>query len=204
MLKNIFLNLLTKYNADPDLTIQMWVEIEKSYSAPKRFYHNLAHLTALLQFLLNYKQEIENWNALLFSVLYHDIVYNVLRSDNEERSAAIAVKRLQTLNVDPATINICTGQILATKKHADSGNKDTNLFTDVDLMVLGQTATAYQEYCKQIRKEYGVYPDFVYQPARKKVLLHFLQMPRIYKSPTCFSLFEEKARANLKAELQEL
>jgi predicted metal-dependent HD superfamily phosphohydrolase len=204
MLKNIFLNLLTNYNADPDLTIQMWAEIEKSYSAPKRFYHNLAHLTALLQFLLNYKQEIEHWNALLFSIFYHDIVYNVLRSDNEERSAATAVKRLQTLNVDPATINICTAQILATKKHADSGNKDTNLFTDADLMVLGQPAPDYQQYCKQIRKEYGIYPELVYKPGRKKVLLHFLQMPRIYKTSTCFSLFESQARTNLETELKGL
>jgi predicted metal-dependent HD superfamily phosphohydrolase len=181
------------------MSIGLW-----QYSASKRYYHNLAHLTALFTFLQNYRHEIDHWEAVCFSIFYHDFVYNVLRNDNEEKSAVFAIKCLQKLKVDAATIALCNEQILATKKHECSGNRDTELFTDADLMVLEQPAPVYQQYCKQIRKEYGIYPELVYKPGRKKVLLHFLKMPRIYKTSTCFSLFESQARTNLETELKGL
>ena len=89
---------------------------------------------------------------MLFAVFYYDIVYNVKRTDNEEKSAALAVKRLESLGVAGEPIAICKMQILATKNHAISGINDTNLFTDADLMVLGQAPIVYNQYCQQIRK----------------------------------------------------
>ncbi len=204
MLKNIFLDLLYNFNADTSVAMQYWSEIERQYSTAKRYYHNLAHISALIAFLQNYKSEIENWNALLFAVFYHDIVYNVLRHNNEEKSAALAIKRLESLGADAETIAICNMQILATKEHGISGKKDTDLFTDADLIILGQAPAIYKQYCQQIRMEYAVYPDLAYKPGRKKVLLDFLQMPRIYKTSVCYSLFENQARTNLENELQLL
>jgi predicted metal-dependent HD superfamily phosphohydrolase len=55
-----------------------------------------------------------------------------------------------------------------------------------------------------IRKEYNFYPDFMYKPGRQKVLQHFIQMPRIYKTDYFHDRYEEKARDNLHVELKEL
>jgi predicted metal-dependent HD superfamily phosphohydrolase len=49
-----------------------------------------------------------------------------------------------------------------------------------------------------------VYPDVIYKPGRKKVLAHFLQMERIYKTGIFFTMFEKQARQNLQDELAEL
>ncbi len=70
---------------------------------------------------------------VLFAVYYHDVVYRVLRKDNEEKSALIAEKRLNTLNVKTNRIELCTKHIVATKAHRRSDDPDTNFFTDADL-----------------------------------------------------------------------
>jgi predicted metal-dependent HD superfamily phosphohydrolase len=57
------------------------------------------------------------------------------------------------------------------------------------------------EYTKQIRAEYAIYPDLLYNLGRKKVLKHFLEMPSIYKTPPFQVLYEAQAKANLGKEL---
>lgn len=204
MLKEVFIQLGYSYQQDEKLALTLWKEIEKSYSSKKRHYHNLSHLSALINELTPCRQMISDWDILLFSIFYHDIVYKVLRSDNEEKSAELAVERLQQLGIEPGRIEKCRQQIIATKSHNDTGDRDTQLFTDADLSILGQSPDVYDAYCKQIRKEYSIYPDIVYNPGRKKVLDHFLKMEKIYKTDWFFSKYETTARLNLQRELQEL
>jgi len=62
----------------------------------------------------------------------------------------------------------------------------------------------YENYTHQLRKEYAVYPDLLYNEGRKKVLMHFLEMNRIFKTDEFYNQFEKQARENLKRELKEL
>jgi predicted metal-dependent HD superfamily phosphohydrolase len=45
-----------------------------------------------------------------------------------------------------------------------------------------------------------MYPDFLYKPGRRKVLTHFLEMERIFKSDHFYQKYEEQARKNLLFE----
>lgn len=204
MLKETFIELLTNYTDSDSLTNELWTEIEKNYSSKKRHYHTLHHLDNLLTQLTEVKDEIQNWNAILFTLYYHDIIYNSLKSDNEEKSAELAEKRLKQISVSIDTIESCRNQILATKSHLKSTDNDTNYFTDADLSVLGQNWETYSLYYKNVRKEYSIYPDLVYNPGRKKVLKHFLSMDRIYKTDFFFCKFETQAKRNLTNELNIL
>lgn len=150
------------------------------------------------------KHEIQNWDCILFTLFYHDIVYNSLKSDNEEKSAETAEKQMKKLSVAYDTIELCKKQILATKSHDISTNSDTNYFTDADLSVLGQSWETYLSYCKNVRKEYSIYPDFVYNAGRKKVLNHFLAMNRIFKTTFFYEKFELQAKQNLLKEFELL
>jgi len=96
MLKETYINLLTKYSSNDNLIIDLWSEIEISYSNKKRHYHTLQHLDNLLLQLVPLKSEIKNWDTILFSLYYHDIIYNSLKSDNEEKSAQVAASRNET------------------------------------------------------------------------------------------------------------
>jgi predicted metal-dependent HD superfamily phosphohydrolase len=204
VLKQTFIELLAAYTGDNNLIHELWTEIELNYSGKKRHYHTLQHLESLLQQLLQVKDEINNWHTVLFSLYYHDIIYNPLKSDNEEKSAALAEKRMKQLAVPAEISNACKAQIEATRKHLAASSNDTNYFTDADLSILGHDRETYAAYYKNVRKEYSLYPDIVYNPGRKKVLQHFLAMERIFKTAFFYNRFEAQARDNLRKELELL
>ena len=203
-LKEIFSNLLINYTTNSSLINELWDEVEKNYSGKKRHYHTLLHLENLLTKLTEVKSEIQHWEAILFTLFYHDIIYTALKSDNEENSALLAEKRMQQLSVSNDIIERCKNQILATKSHSKSTDSDTNYFTDADLSVLGQPWEIYSLYYKNVRKEYAIYPDFIYNPGRKKVIQHFLSMNSIYKTDYFYNQFEKVAKENLMKELSYL
>jgi predicted metal-dependent HD superfamily phosphohydrolase len=204
VLKETFIKLLTKYTDEISLINELWIEIEVNYSDKKRHYHTLSHLNNLVFQLCEVKEKIKSWETILFTLFYHDIVYNALKSDNEEKSAEIAELRMKQINVPTEIIENCKSQILATKKHEDNSDFDTNYFLDADLSILGQDYETYKLYSQNIRQEYSIYPDIIYKPGRKKVLKHFLEMNRIFKTEYFYNKFENTAKANLHKELNTL
>lgn len=203
-LRPTFLELAAAWRNDAAMVEGLWQEIEAAYTKKGRYYHTLQHLENMLGQLEEVKHLIGDWEVVLFSLFYHDIVYKALRKDNEEKSAELAEKRMTQLGVGPAAIGACVKQILATKGHGISPSEDTNYFTNADLSILGAEAGAYDAYARDVRKEYAVYPDIVYKPGRRKVLEHFLTMERIYKTGYFFERLEERARENLRREVEGL
>ena len=199
-----FQQLLSGYTTDSNRIGELWKEIEMHYLDQNRYYHTLAHLEYMYQQLVACRECIEDWDTILFSLFYHDIIYNPLRPDNEEQSATLAMHHLQALFYPKHKIDRCRIQILATKKHQQQVDADANYFTDADLSVLGSSRDTYAQYAANVRKEYAVYPDPIYKPGRVNVLQHFLKMERIYKTPYFFERFEAQARQNLETELQQL
>jgi predicted metal-dependent HD superfamily phosphohydrolase len=204
VLKETFLQLICAYTFNEEKQLELWNEIALKYTAPRRHYHNLMHLENLLALLVPLKNEIAEWNTVLFSLYYHDVIYNPLKTNNEENSAAFAVYRMRAIDVPEQIIENTSKQILATKKHDACADNDTNLFTDADLSILGQPWEVYIDYYKQVRKEYALFPDIIYKPGRRKVLQHFLQMDNIFKTRFFNSRFELQAKENLKKELELL
>lgn len=167
MLKDVFINLLLRYTPDTAHINILWEEIQNHYSEKGRHYHNITHLENLYSELEQCKPEITDWDCILFSLFYHDIVYNTSSKKNEEKSAELAVKRLAEINFDKGRTALCQTHIMATKSHTVSDNNDTNLFTDADLSILGKPWDVYNNYFKQVRKEYALYPDYTSQGEKK-------------------------------------
>lgn len=201
ILKETFTRLASNYSDNETLKNELWSEIESAYSEEGRHYHTLTHLKVLLAQLTEVKTEINNWEITLFTLFYHDLVYNPLHSDNEEQSAEIAIERMKQLNVPKEMIILCLRQIIATKQHEKNEDPDCNYFLDADLSVLGSNWETYYQYAKNVRKEYAIYPPVVYNPGRKKVLQHFLEMERIFKMEHFFAKFEKQAKENLRREM---
>ena len=203
-LKSTFSKLISQYSDNEILRIDYWQEIEKSYSQKNRKYHNLLHLENMILELENVKDEISDYDALLFSVFYHDIIYKSTSKDNEEKSAEIAKKRLEKINISNERIIKIYNQILATKSHKKSDDSDTNFLVDADLAILGKDWNVYENYVHQIRKEYSIYPNFLYNPGRKKVLIHFLEFDEIFKTGYFQEKYEKIARENIQREISIL
>lgn len=179
-----------------------WQNLEKAYTAKSRHYHNLNHLQEMIELFDIYHSHLKNPNEVLYSIFYHDYVYKATRKDNELKSAELALAILPnsiSLNKPLVFDAICSTQL-----HQHNEIEDINWLIDFDLKILSKDWEAYQTYCSQIRKEYKIYPNFLYKPGRKKALEHFLEQEFIYKTEVFRNLFDEKAKDNIKREISLL
>lgn len=179
-----------------------WEEICSHYGGMTRYYHNLLHLEELLDWLAIYEEQIIDKEIFQLSIWYHDIIYVAGRKDNEWESAEFARMRLPDFGLSANRIEQCCQQILATKSH-QLLNTDPDLpyLLDFDLAILAKPWANYQVYAQQIRKEFQVFPDDIYQAGRKKALQSFLARPSIYHTPALRDQLEEQARQNIQAEI---
>ena len=177
----------------------LWKNLAKAYSGKSRYYHNLNHLKEMIELFDIYYNNLKNPNEVLYSIFYHDYIYKATRKDNELKSAEHAVAILP----DVISLNkpFVFDAICATKLHQHNEIEDINWLIDFDLKILSKDWEAYQTYCNQIRKEYKIYPNFLYKPGRIKALEHFLEQEFIYKTEVFRNLFDEKAKANIKKEI---
>jgi predicted metal-dependent HD superfamily phosphohydrolase len=201
VLKEQFIQLISKYTSNKAIQEELWNEIAAHYSSPGRHYHNLSHLANVFGELSEIKGEIKNWESVLFSLFYHDIIYDPSKGDNEIMSSLLAAKRMKEISVPTEIIEMSTAQILATAAHAVSDDDDINLFNDADMSILGQDWETYQHYSAAIRKEFAIYSDSVYTAGRRKVLEGFLAMARIFKTDTFHQKYNKRALENIGCEL---
>ncbi|WP_430411167.1 HD domain-containing protein [Kordia sp.] len=196
-------NLLSTYTDDTLFIEYHWEEIRDTYSEQKRQYHNLNHISHMLHFAENDQADLVDYDMLQFAIWYHDIVYKATKSNNELKSAKFAEKQLKCLQIDPKRIENCANLIISTKKHEilNTQNQDNAYLLDFDLAILGTTWETYEAYTQKIRKEYSMFPNFMYKKGRKKVLQHFLERPRIYYTEKYHDLWETNARKNIQREL---
>lgn len=198
-LEKIYSKLLLKIGFEPTIIKLLWLELEKAYSGKSRHYHNLTHLEEMIVLFEKYKSELQFPDEVLYSIFYHDYVYKVTRKDNELKSAEKAISILpDTAKLDA---NLVFDMILATQLHQHNAIEDSNWLIDFDLRILAKDWNDYQTYCNQIRKEYRIYPNFMYQPGRKKALEHFLEHEFIFQTEEFRTQFEQQARANIEREI---
>ena len=179
---------------DRDVAGRWLRDLEARYSEPHRHYHTLAHIEHMLE-LLPHADE-----TVVAAVWFHDAIYDGPR--NEERSAELATRALRELGFAPQKIELVERMILATKRH-ERGDlpQEALAFLDADLSILGTDRERYDEYVRQVRKEYAHVPDDAFRTGRNAILRTFLERPRLYFTDEFFERFEASARANLYREV---
>jgi predicted metal-dependent HD superfamily phosphohydrolase len=197
--------LASRYTDNGDKIDSTFNRLVVLYSEKHRAYHNLSHIRSLLSMSESFKEVIRNTDAVEFSIWFHDAIYDTRRSDNEEKSADLAIDFLAELGARRAVAQAAREMILATKTHASSRlSEDAKLFLDLDLSILGAEKEIYAAYSKAIRKEYSWVPYFLYRRSRKKILLGFLQRGSIYLTEHMRGRAEFQARRNIEGEMADL
>jgi predicted metal-dependent HD superfamily phosphohydrolase len=179
--------------------------IKEKYSTPGRYYHTLDHIASLLKMSEKYKSKLKNKDVLDLSIFYHDIIYNVLFNNNEDKSASYACKQLTGLNVPAETVQAVVAFIKATKTHDLKEiplKKDLAYFLDFDISILAAEPAEYHDYIIHVRKEYEIYPDDLYKKARNRFLAHCMAKKHIFYTQEFRAEYEEKARQNILNELR--
>ncbi len=202
-LKSEWVALASNYSEDHILIQKLWETIEKHYSHKSRHYHNLNHIYNMLIQAEDLKAKIVDYDAFRFSIWYHDIIYKSTKKNNEIKSADFSKKELKSLNFDENRIKIVEKLIKSTQKHDILlfANSDNAYLLDIDLSILGTDWNIYENYINNIRKEYVIYPDFMYKKGRKKAMMHFLEREQIYFTSEFKKRFENQARENISKEI---
>jgi predicted metal-dependent HD superfamily phosphohydrolase len=201
-LQEKYSELLAKTGFNPNEINTLWFDLEKAYSGKSRHYHNLNHLKEMIELFDLYKSHIKNPDEILFSIFYHDYIYKASRKDNELKSAELALKVLAENN--SLDKNLIFDAICATQLHSHNSIEDINWLIDFDLKILAKDWDDYKIYFNQIRKEYKIYPDFLYKPGRAKALKHFLENGFIFQTEEFRGLYEDRARQNIEKEISLL
>jgi predicted metal-dependent HD superfamily phosphohydrolase len=181
-------------------------EVILAYREPARHYHTLAHIAALLRELQAHSAAIGDGDAIAHAIIFHDVVYDPRRRDNEQQSAGVARERLTALGFAASLIQKVVGYIEATQHggEVDIEDPDLALLLDLDLSTLAAAPEAYRLYAGAIRREYGHVPDALYRLGRRQILEGFLARERIYRTPRLAARWEARARANIREEIAHL
>ncbi len=197
--KEKFSELLANIGFEESEIHHNWLDLEKAYSKKSRHYHHLTHIRDMIEGFEMYYDQLQFPNEILFSIFYHDYIYVSSKKDNEFKSAEYALEILSENTM--LNKQLIFDAICATQKHQHNKVEDINWLIDFDLKVLARDWNEYQIYFEQIRKEYRIYPDFLYKPGRAKALKHFLENEFIFQTDEFRNLYEEKARENIEKEI---
>jgi len=201
-MQEIYFDLIRRYCTDVALQYGLWENFLSRYSEPGRFYHTVTHIERMVAELQTVKSLIQDWDTVLFSAFYHDIVYDPKRADNEELSAKFAKNVLFSLNYSQPKTERCIQQIIATKMHSAAEDSDTNFLLDADVAILGTDWEDYKIYADAVRKEFSHVPDAAFRLGRSGVMQRFLSMQRIYQTSHFYDKYEAQARLNIKREME--
>jgi predicted metal-dependent HD superfamily phosphohydrolase len=175
-----------------------------AYDESRRHYHTLQHLGECLSLFDTYRALAIEPDEVEVSLWFHDAIYQVRASDNEEKSARWAEDSLRAASVEPERIARVRNHILATRHAVLPEGSDQCLLVDIDLSILGAAPERFDEYEAQVRDEYGWVPRFVFRRKRRELLAEFLARKPIYSTPSIRDLLEARARENLVRSIASL
>lgn len=174
--------------------------LERQYSAPGRHYHTLAHLDAVLATFDELRHLAPNPDIAELALWLHDVVWEPMRDDCEQRSVEWAMRMLPASPALPALPAL----ILETRhRAAPSVDPDAAVVRDADLSILAADDDAYDAYEHAIRAEYAMLPAAQFRAGRATILADFASRRPLFFTPVMQSR-EPRAHANLARSLARL
>ena len=184
--------------------------LRRRYAEPHRAYHGQAHIDAMLVGLTSGRRLFASPETVELAIWFHDAIYDPAAQDNEARSSALLLTELTGL-ADAALLERAAHMIQATATHAvplglpPDLERDTALFLDLDLSVLGADAAAYDAYERGIAAEYvPVHGQARFLAGRHAFLEALLGRPRLFLTDESHNRLDAPARANINRTIQVL
>jgi len=192
----------------PDLLAdqpQIRERLVSAYDDPARGYHDLHHLREVLEHLDDLvPADHPDRDAVVLAAWFHDAVYDAV-GDNEERSARLADAVLTQAGVPIPLVEDVTRLVRLTAGHDPAADDlPGQLLCDADLAILAAGRERYDAYVAGVRQEYAEVPDADFRAGRKAVLEDLLAHDTLFHSEAARERWEERARANVSAEVAAL
>lgn len=175
-----------------------------SWAEPHRRYHTTDHLRDVLSRVDELAAHATDPDAVRLAAWYHDAVYCSAPND-EERSARRAEAELTRLGVAPALVAEVARLVRLTAAHdPPAGDRNGETLCDADLAILAAEPERYRRNTAAVRAEYAHVPDDAFRAGRARIISALLAAPALYRTPVGHHQWEQRARANLAAELRDL
>jgi predicted metal-dependent HD superfamily phosphohydrolase len=185
-------------------SISCFNKLVSAYNEKHRHYHTQKHIEAMLKHFDNTKNLAKAPLEIELAIWFHDAIYKPFSSSNELDSANWASDFLLEQNYSQDGINRIHKMIMSTLHNGQAEAADEQLIVDIDLTILGTAESVYDEFERNVRKEYKLVPWLIYKRKRKEILEGFLQQENIYKTSFYQERFEDQARVNLSRAIQAL
>jgi len=183
---------------------QTYSALDNAYSEKHRSYHTQHHINACLDMLDSCLLNLSRIHELEMAFWFHDAVYKIYSSTNEEDSALWAVGFLEQNQVESESISRIRQYILDTKHDAVTTSLEAGAVVDIDLAILGSESENYDQFEKAIAYEYKIVPGIMYRKKRRQVLCSFINREYIYQTEYYRDHYEDRARLNLKRAIDQL
>jgi predicted metal-dependent HD superfamily phosphohydrolase len=173
-------------------------ELLTRYAGPQRKYHTRQHLEECLALFDEVGDLAVHPAEVEMALWFHDAIYDVKGSGNEDRSAEWAHEALLAAGVTRDVADRVRQLVLVTKHDGVPANVDEQVLVDIDLAILGAERPRFDEYERQIRDEYAYVPGFLFRRKRRQILRIFLDRPVLYSTPALRERLDARARENLR------
>lgn len=189
-----------------ELGVERWLA---RHAEPHRQYHTATHVMWVLRHV-DHLVTAEHLDAPLARIvraaaLFHDAVYDPHRHDNELRSAELAQRELTEAGWTADDTAAVAALVEATAAHDPwCALPGAAVLFDADLAILGSSPAEYTASVTAIRAEYAHVDDVSWRAGRAAVLQGFLDRDPLYLTPSMRTEREQRAKANLAAELAGL
>ncbi len=194
----------------PEKASILWQDIAMRYNKPQRAYHSLQHIQQLFGQFDQVKNNLHEPHIIALALLYHDVIYEPTRSDNELKSAEYAVESLtgylsaeQCQHIYALIMMTASHQIdkWSNKVKEREEYSDAAYLLDMDLSILGSSWSVYEHYSHAVRQEYAHVSDDDYRVGRMAVLKELLAHPTLYLTDYYYERLEKQARKNIEHEI---
>jgi len=205
-MKTRFIELWKRMGAQGNLNSE-FDKLRDEYFETHRFYHNINHIRNCLADFDSAKHLTNRSDLVELAIWYHDIVYDTQAKDNEEKSGQLLYNICLTSKLPEELAKRAATLILATKHNLIPEDIDAKIIIDTDLAILGKQVQEFDEYEKNIRKEYSHVVEEQFKKKRSEILQRFLQRAEnnsLYLTDFFRSKYGAQARINLQKSIEAL
>lgn len=114
---------------------RLYEDVLRRWSEPHRSYHTLRHLDECLEQLELLRRSAQQPDAIELALWFHDIVYEPLRNDNEQKSADFARSVAIDAGLSADLAVHVHDLVMATRHDAVPDDIDKRTIVDVDLAI---------------------------------------------------------------------
>ncbi|GMS83234.1 hypothetical protein PENTCL1PPCAC_5409 [Pristionchus entomophagus] len=185
-----------------------WTKIVEAHK--NRRFSGVSHLERMFNEFDKHKDCLKDRYAFAFAIFFKNIVYNTMKSNNPEESAALLRQFSQETTFDQENrvaeliIESGKGSSDVNMQEGATGDDDLHYLLDFDLAFLGDSPSAFVQHELAMRSEFFHLSDMEYATQRLKTFRFFIQIPNIYATKALRDAYEEKARVNIASEIEML